>query len=119
MPSSSMDRPTSAGATSKTSRSPVATRESVNHGDDESTHAIQPDFFMGCRIEFAEKQEPRLWNALMGTRRQGVLPSCPCADSSVQRHATGVRAATLVQPVSSNRGRTYPHRQDEHFPKSV
>src|ERR1700752_5433354 len=49
-------------------------RESVHHGDDESTHAIQPDFFLRCEVEFAEKREPWLRNGFIGMRTQVVLP---------------------------------------------
>src|SRR6266853_1368377 len=109
-----MGLPASPGAISNTSRSAVGREKLYTMLNDEPSHANQTDFLTHCRIQFAQKKEPRFRNALIRMHRQDFLPSCRSGDSSVPRMASAVLAAMLSQLGSLSRGRRYLRAQVGH-----
>src|SRR6266566_4446337 len=70
-------------------------RKSIDHSDDESSHAMYPDFGSNRGIELMEKGEPWFGDPFNGRRRQDVPLSNRSADSNARRGVSGIAGAKL------------------------
>jgi hypothetical protein len=86
-------------------------------GDAAGTDQEQPRLVSELRCSWQAPPVTPFWNGFMWMGRQGCSPLISLGEFPYQQQATGVGAATFVQPVSARGGRTYPHAQSGRLPQ--